>query len=77
MIFGGTALPTTVVSRTQLTATGTSTQAQKGMVKITVENPDPGKIASTASVNVQVGAAGKVTVTRDSGHGSSPRRGYF
>ena len=62
VIFGGTALPTTVVSRTQITATGTSTQAQTGMVKVTVENPDPGKITSTASLNVQVGAAGKISV---------------
>ncbi len=62
VLFGGTALPTTVVSHTQLTATGTSTQSQVGMVKITVENPDPGKITSTASLNVQVGAAGKITV---------------
>jgi uncharacterized protein (DUF1800 family) len=62
VLFGGTALATTVVSRTQLTATGTTTVAQKGTVKITVENPDPGKIASTASLNVQVGAAGQVTV---------------
>ncbi len=62
VIFGGAALATTAVSRTQLTATGTSTQAQVGVVKITVENPDPGKITSTVSLNVQVGAAGKVTV---------------
>jgi hypothetical protein len=63
VIFGGTALATTVVSRTQLTATGTTTQAQKGTVKISVENPDPGKVSSTASLNVQVGAAGQVTVS--------------
>ena len=62
VIFGGTALPTTVVSRTQITANGTSTQAQTGTVKVTVENPDPGKITSTASLNVQVGAAGKISV---------------
>jgi len=62
VVFGGTALTTTFVSSTQLTATGTSTTAQKGTVKITVENPDPGKITSTASLNVQVGAAGQVQV---------------
>ena len=62
VFFGATALATTVVSGTQLTATGTSTAAQIGMVKITVENPDPGKITSAASLNVQVGAAGQVTV---------------
>jgi hypothetical protein len=63
VIFDGTALATTVVSRTQLTATGTTTQAQKGTVKISVENPDPGKVSSTVSLNVQVGAAGQVTVS--------------
>jgi uncharacterized protein (DUF1800 family) len=62
VMFGGTALATTFVSRTQLTATGTSTAAQKGMVQVTVENPDPGKSTSTASLNVQVGNAGQVTV---------------
>src|SRR5579862_5418187 len=62
VLFGGTALATTVVSPTQLTATGTSTQAQKGMVPITVQNPDPGKVISSASLNVQVGAAGQVSV---------------
>ncbi len=63
VLFGGTALATTLVSPTQLKATGTATAAQKGMVKLTVENPDPGKIASTASLNVQVGAAGQVQVS--------------
>jgi hypothetical protein len=45
VLFGGTALATTVVSPTQLTATGTATPAQIGAVKLTVENPDPGRIA--------------------------------
>ena len=62
VIFGGTTLATTYVSTTQLTATGTSTAAQKGMVKVTVENPDPGEIMSATSMNVQVGTAGQVTV---------------
>ena len=62
VMFGGTALKTTYVSPAGLTATGTATSAQVGTVKITVQNPDPGKIASVASMNVQVGAAGKVTV---------------
>lgn len=62
VMFGGTALTTTYVSATTLTATGTSTTAQKGMVAVTVENPDPGKIMSTASLQVQVGASGKVLV---------------
>ncbi len=62
VVFGGTALATTYVSPTQLTATGTATAAQVGTIKITVENPDPGKSASAASMNVQVGAAGQVAV---------------
>jgi len=62
VLFGGTALATTFVSRTQLTAIGTSTTAQKGTVQIKVVNPDPGKITSTASLNVQVGTPGNVTV---------------
>ncbi len=62
VMFGATALTTTYVSPTQLTATGTATSAQTGMVKITVLNPDPGKIVSVASLNVQVGAAGQVSV---------------
>ncbi|MGH9501584.1 MAG: DUF1800 family protein [Terriglobales bacterium] len=62
VMFGGTALTTTYVSRSQLQATGTSTLAQKGNVKVTVENPDPGKIASVSSLDVQVGAAGQVSV---------------
>lgn len=62
VMFGGTALTTTYVSRSQLTATGTSTAAQKGTVAVTVTNPDPGKSTSVASLNVQVGTAGKVTV---------------
>ena len=62
VMFGGTALATTYVSPTQLTATGTATAAQAGTVKITVENPDPGKSNSAASMNVQVGLAGQVSV---------------
>jgi uncharacterized protein (DUF1800 family) len=62
VMFGGTALPTTYVSASQLTATGTSTAAQTGTIKVTVQNPDPGKVSSPASLNVQVGSAGKVSV---------------
>src|ERR1700730_13473559 len=62
VMFGATALATTYVSPTQLIATGTATSAQVGMVKITVQNPDPGKIVSVASLNVQVGAGGQVSV---------------
>jgi uncharacterized protein (DUF1800 family) len=62
VMFGGTALATTYVSSSQLTATGTTTSAQVGTVKVTVQNPDPGKMASVASMNVQVGAAGHVVL---------------
>ncbi len=62
VMFGGTTLATTYVSPTQVTATGTTTAAQVGMVKIMVENPDPGKSNSAASMNVQVGLAGQVSV---------------
>src|SRR5579862_1142001 len=41
VIFGGTALATTYLSPTQLTATGTAASSQVGMVKVTVQNPDP------------------------------------
>jgi uncharacterized protein (DUF1800 family) len=62
VLFGGTALTTTYVGPSQLTATGTAAAAQVGTVKITVENPDPGKSDSAASMNVQVGASGQVSV---------------
>ncbi len=62
VVFGGTMLATTYVSPTQLTATGTATAAQVGTVVVTVDNPDPGKSTSAASMNVQVGAAGQVAV---------------
>jgi len=62
VVFGGTTLATTYVSPTQLTATGSAAAAQVGTVKITVNNPDPGKSTSVASMNVQVGAAGQVAV---------------
>ena len=44
--FGGTFLPTTFVSSTQLTATGTASSA--GTVEVTVINPDPGSLTSNA-----------------------------
>jgi hypothetical protein len=62
VMFGGTALTTTYVNPLHLTATGTATSAQVGTVKITVLNPDPGKSVSAASLNAQVGAAGKASV---------------
>jgi len=51
--FGTTALLTTRVSSTQLTATGTATAGQVGTISITVNNPDPGTISSTG-LNAQV-----------------------
>ncbi len=62
VLFGGSALATTFVSASQLKATGTATSAQTGTVRVTVENPDPGKSDSAAFLNVQVGASGKVSV---------------
>jgi uncharacterized protein (DUF1800 family) len=48
VMFGGQELAAKFVSATQLTATGTSTTAQKGTVAVTVMNPDPGGAASNA-----------------------------
>ena len=50
---GATALTTTYVSSTQLTAAGTATSAQAGTQTITVHNPDPGASIS-AGVNIIV-----------------------
>jgi uncharacterized protein (DUF1800 family) len=57
---GSTALTTTVLSSTQLTATGTATNAQVGNVSITVQNPAPGPNAS-AGITAQI-VGSKVTV---------------
>jgi uncharacterized protein (DUF1800 family) len=51
--FGGTALTTSFVSSTQLTASGTATPAQVGAVTVDVMNPDPGAIGSN-SMNAEV-----------------------
>src|SRR5271165_3761832 len=56
---GTTALATTYVSSTQLTAAGTATSAQAGTQTITVQNPNPGA-ATSAGVNIVV--AGNVVV---------------
>ena len=56
VMFGGQNLTTKFVSATELTATGTSMASQKGTaVQVTVENPDPGAVASSAMM-VKVGA---------------------
>ena len=59
---GTTALTTTYVSSTQLTATGTATSAQAGTQTITVHNPDPGASVS-AGVNIVVQGGVAVAVT--------------
>ncbi len=46
--FGTTALATTYVSGTQLTATGTAAAGQAGSIAVTVKNPDPGSSVSAA-----------------------------
>jgi uncharacterized protein (DUF1800 family) len=57
LMFGTTALTTTRVSATQLTATGTATSAQVGSVNLTVQNPNPGLIASAAVKETITGAS--------------------
>lgn len=54
VLFGATALTTTFVSSTQLTATGSAPTA--GIFSITVVNPDPGSSSSNA-LNLQVGGS--------------------
>ncbi|MGA8143995.1 MAG: IPT/TIG domain-containing protein [Candidatus Acidiferrales bacterium] len=51
VLFGGTALTTTFVSATKLTATGN--EASAGTFAVTVRNPNPGS-SSSSGVNVQV-----------------------
>ena len=62
MLFGGTALATTVVSRHPAHGHRNDHLGAEGQVKITVENPDPGKSDFRRFLNVQVGAAGQVSV---------------
>ena len=57
--FGATALTTTYISSTQLTATGTATNSQAGNITITVVNPNPGS-APSAGITAQVMALGVV-----------------
>ena len=54
VMFGGAPLATTFVSATELAATGTATNAQVGVVVVTVQNPDPGSVVSTTSKNETV-----------------------
>jgi hypothetical protein len=62
VLFDGTALQTTFGSTTQLTATGTASQAHLGNRQISVKNPDPGSASSTTAVNVQVVGTPQVAV---------------
>ena len=61
--FGSTALVTTSVSSTQLTATGTATSNQSGNITITVMNPAPGSPVSGGITAQVLGAGVKVAVT--------------
>ena len=47
VMFGNTALTTTFISATQLTATGSATAS--GSIPVTVQNPNPGEIISSTS----------------------------
>ncbi len=56
VMLGSTIMPTTYVSSTRLTATGTATLAQMGTtMPVTVVNPDPGSMGSLSSVSVMYG----------------------
>jgi len=76
--FGTTALATTRISSTQLTATGTASQA--GSVSISVTNPDPGTSTSgplTAQIvqgGAAVSAAAAVRFLEQSTFGPSPEQ---
>jgi uncharacterized protein (DUF1800 family) len=58
--FGTTALKTTRVSSTTLTATGTATSTEIGNVSVMVKNPDPGTISSAVITAKVVGASSSV-----------------
>ena len=60
--FGSTALTTTRVSSTQLTATGTATSGQVGSISVAVKNPDPGTVSS-AAITAKVVASNGVSVS--------------
>jgi uncharacterized protein (DUF1800 family) len=62
VFFGNTALTTTYVSSTQLTATGTATATEAGDVTVTVQNPAPGPSVSAGVIaHVLGGVAVQVT----------------
>jgi uncharacterized protein (DUF1800 family) len=54
--FGTIMLPTTRLSSTMLTATGTATSSQVGTIPVIVQNPNPGLISSAALTAKVVGS---------------------
>ncbi len=66
--FGSTVLSTTRISSTQVTATGTATNAQVGNIPITVSNPNPGTAVSGAIMAQVKGASSLVSVAPGSGN---------
>ena len=59
---GSSALTTTFVSATQLTAKGTATQSQVGKADLVVKNPDPGAAASAPAFSVQIAQPSNIKV---------------
>ena len=58
VLFGAVALPTTYVSSTKLTASGTTTTSQKDTyMLVSVTNPNPGTATSQDAVSVLVGGS--------------------
>jgi uncharacterized protein (DUF1800 family) len=60
-LMNGTALTTTRVSSTQLTATGTAAKNQEGTVTFAVKNPDPGG-AGSSSLSAQITSTPAIVV---------------
>ena len=59
--FGSATLTTTRVSSTKLTATGNATSGQVGNISVTVKNPDPGPVSSSA-ITAKVTASSGISV---------------
>jgi hypothetical protein len=59
--FGGTALPTTVVSATRVTGTGNAPSARSG-VPVVVNTPD-GEVSNTVTVNIVAAPAVTITIS--------------
>lgn len=62
VLWNSSALTTTFVSATKLTATGTAVQGDIGKVQIKVKNPDPGMVTSETSYSLTVSDALKIQV---------------